>query len=316
MRQPSSLPPELRDTAFTTADARARGVRPWRLQSSDVAHPFHGVNVVGDARGDPASIDVVDLCDRYLLRMLPDQWFSHATAALLLGIPLPPRICATPLHVSVRSPRTPPRARGTVGHKMPTHVAVRAWRSRLPVCSPPDVWCQLSVTLSRADLVAAGDYLVGARGRDAIADLSELGEASARYGRGRGSINRDWALERIRFGADSRPESLLRLQLADFGLPEPRVNPPVAVRDGTRVLHPDLLLPHERVVFEYEGDGHRIDRRQWLDDIDRRDWFEDAGYRVVRVTSRRLFSDPSALRQRLRALDLVPGGAKSGFSSD
>ena len=66
------------------------------------------------------------------------------------------------------------------------------------------------------------------------------------------------------------------------------------------------------MIFEYEGDGHRTDRDQWLDDIDRRELFEDAGFRVVRVTTRDVFSVRSVLARRVHSLGLAARGAESG----
>jgi very-short-patch-repair endonuclease len=87
-------------------------------------------------------------------------------------------------------------------------------------------------------------------------------------------------------------------------LPEPVVDHPVLVRPGL-VLHADLAYPDLRVVFEYEGDGHRTSRRQWLRDIERRELFESAGERVVRVTSIDLFESSEAFVQRVRRIRAV-----------
>ncbi len=91
-------------------------------------------------------------------------------------------------------------------------------------------------------------------------------------------------------------ESLLRLMLVRSGLPQPLVNP--AIRVGARDLHPDLAYLQWGVVFEYEGDGHRTDPRQWRRDIWRREAFESAGYRVVRVHSEDVLSEPEAFLAR------------------
>lgn len=244
--------------------------------------------------------------------MLPGQWFSHTTGAALVGIPLPPQMRADSVHVSVRAPRTPPRAAGVMGHRISADVRVGTTGSKYPSCSPVDIWCQLSTVIGPSDLVAAGDFLVGSRNRAPILDIVALADACARYGSKRGAVHRATALERIRFGADSPPETLLRLRLVEAGLPEPVVQPPVIVA-GRMVLHPDLLLPDDRVTFEYEGDGHRVDPEQWQRDIDREELFKRAGYQVVRVTSKHLFGSRREFEDRLRRLGLLPAkGARSG----
>jgi hypothetical protein len=274
------------------------------------------VNVLADSAesDDPAIDPVRRMCDAYLVRMLPGQWFSHSTGAVLLGIPLPPDILPRPVHVSVRTPRTPPRAAGVVGHRISADVKVGLVGGAYPTCSPVDVWCQLSTQLRRSALVAAGDFLVGSRKRAPIVDLEALAEANDRYGSRRGAVDRAWALERIRCGADSPPETLLRLRLVEAGLPEPLVQPPVPVAGGRTLLHPDLLLPEHRVTFEYEGDGHRVDPKQWQLDIDREELFKRAGFSVVRVTAKHLFGPRRDFDDRLRRLGLIPAkGARSGL---
>jgi very-short-patch-repair endonuclease len=258
------------------------------LHGSDIVHPFHGVH--------HERATVVDPIAAYRMRLRPGQFFSHETAAQLYGIPLPYGPSA--VHVAVYEPRTPPRARGAAGHRLSAHVQTRILVGGEPVCSPADVWCQLAATLSADDLVAAGDHLLGARRRDALADLGELSAASERHGATRGARIRIWALERLRWGSDSRPESLLRLLCERLGMHDLRVNEPLEV--SGRRLHPDLLAPAFGLILEYEGDHHRVDRDQWNRDIERHAAFADAGYRVLRVTARDLFVDPAGLARKVR----------------
>ncbi len=260
-----------------------------RIQSGH--RPFHSVHVTSPPRG------VRELCRAYLPLLPEAAYFSHQTAAVLLGVPLPSQLSEGPLHIAVAFPRTPPRGRGVHGHSLGSvHGEIV---DGMPICAPAQVWCQLSGVLDREDLVAAGDHLVGARGREPLAEIDELMDAAADLNRTKGSRSRVWALPRIRYGADSRPESLLRLLLEEYGYTGLEVNRPVLLAGGRLVLHPDLTLPHRRLAFEYEGDGHRVDRRQWQADIERRDLLEAEGWRVVRVTSRDLFGNPDAFRDRL-----------------
>ncbi len=224
-------------------------------------------------------------------------YFSHTTAAALLGVPLPIDASQHPLHVSVGSPRTAPRGRGVVGHSLRT--VNGAWIDGLPITAPSHVWSQLAGMIGTDDLIAAGDHLVGSRSRAALVTIDELSTLSARVRRTKGGKARAEALPRIRFGADSRPETLLRLLLEDLGLVDLDVNRPVDVGGAVGVLHPDLALPEPRIAFEYEGDGHRVDRRQWFLDIQRQGLLEAAGWRVVRVTADDLFRNRGAFAARL-----------------
>ncbi len=279
--------------AFTAQEARAAGVRPSRLRARDLYHPFHGVH----APVPPSTVR--ELCEAFLPLMPESAYFSHQTAAVLLDVPLPASLHVEALHIAVAFPRAAPRGRGVVGHSLGT--VDGEIRGGLPICAPALVWCQLAGVLGREDLVAAGDHLVGSRHRVPLADAWELSDAAEALQRTKGARSRSWALRRIRHGADSRPETLLRLLLEARGCTELEVNSPTLVRGGRLVLHPDLSIPRRRIAFEYEGDGHRVDERQWHRDIERRELLEAEGWRVVRVTARDLFQDRDAFLRRLDA---------------
>lgn len=172
--------------------------------------------------------------------------------------------------------------------------------------SPPAVaFVEAAAELSLADLVAAGDFLAhDPRVLDPVdirphipLDVLRAQVAEAR-GRNVRSARRAAAL--VRTGAESRPESLLRLLLIGTGLPEPECG--VEVRDaaGRRIGWFDLVWPERRVIAEYDGDQHRTSTYQYERDIHRFDLASDAGYRVIRVRSHGLFRDSSATVARVR----------------
>jgi very-short-patch-repair endonuclease len=291
----------LRGHALLTADSSVHGLSRDRLRGPDIAHPFHGVSAV-----DLDTATVLGRCRAVEPRLFDRQWFSHVTALSLFGAPLPYELDIEPLHLAVASPRTPPRARGICGHTLALDAFTPSFRLGFPVVSPADAWVQSSTLLCREDLVAAGDFLItggrsGSARESALAELSELSDAVRRYRGRRGSAAARWALPRLRFGPGSRPETRLRLLLVGARLPEPAIQHPIQVAGG-RVLHPDLVLVAAKVILEYEGDVHRVDRATWLDDLERRELFEDAGWRVVRVTARDLFEHPEVLLDRVRRL--------------
>jgi hypothetical protein len=299
----SSMPPNSRvlpiprGAAIRTSEAAAFGATRARLRRRDIQHPFTGTSSIGL---DLSS--VVDACRAYEPLLRPSEAFSHTTAALLYGIPLP-RSAAAALPVHVLS-QTSTRARtaGAVGHRS-THPFLIALRLGLPVVSPELTWIQLAQTLSIHDLVAAGDHLVTpvGRGTDRMPPLTTIDrlrrmvDASARR---RGVSVAAQALEQVRVGPASRPETLLRLCIVESGLPEPEIGVAVSVADGELILHPDLAYPELRIAIEYEGGNHR-DPVRWERDIERRELFEDAGWRVIRVTAAGL-ADPAALVARIR----------------
>src|SRR5690606_20379937 len=94
--------------------------------------------------------------------MGPHEFFSHTTAAVLWGIPLP-RLTREWLHVAVFPPHRLPRARGIRGHEMQRHLARVVAHPELGVriLGPASTWASLGAVLPDLfDLVAAGDAVV------------------------------------------------------------------------------------------------------------------------------------------------------------
>jgi len=299
MRKAAAIPDELSGMVIRAADGPDWGVSRGRMRRSDIPRPFHGV-----AAFDLDPGELTERCRAFAPLLLPGQHFSHVTALGLFGAPLPRGCDEEPLHLSVLFPRTPPRGAGVRGHSLRRLVGatVRGY----PVVDPAYAWCQSASLLSREDLVAAGDALVtGPRVRGertaGVTTIARLAEVAALLHGTPGAAKVAWALPRIRAGVDSRPETLLRLLLVRCRLPEPVVDFEVEVGGGL-LLHADLAYPAERIVFDYEGDVHRVDRETWLRDLRRRELFEDAGYRVIRVTAADLFRDPGAFVARIRAV--------------
>lgn len=245
---------------------------------------------------------VIDVCRAYEPLLRPGEAFSHSTAALLFGAPLP--ASARALHpVHVLSPGVSrARSRGTIGHRSATPFPI-VLRFGLPIVTPATAWIQLAAILTREDLTAVGDFLVtgvrfGRARESPLAGLNELVSALDESPGCRGARTARWASHRIRVGPASRTETLLRLLIVAAGLPEPVIGHPVPV-GGSLVLHPDLAYPDLRIAIEYEGDGHRESTR-WERDIERRELLEEAGWRVIRVTRHALFAEPDALIARIR----------------
>jgi hypothetical protein len=117
---------------------------------------------------------------------------------------------------------------------------------------------------------------------------------------GRGKARADRALQLVRPGAESRPESLLRLAILATGLPEPELNVEVYSSSGIFVGGADLLYRRYRLVIEYDGDHHRVDSAQFDRDIGRLDDFAAAGWRVVRIAKRSFLGDRDACTGRVR----------------
>lgn len=302
-------PPIPRGAAVRTSDASAFDTTRARLRTRIVDHPFTGVSTI-----DLDMASVVDACRAYEPLLRPGEAFSHLTAALLYGVPLPDRRSAVlPLHV-LSPTSTRARTVGSVGHRAARAFPI-SFRHGLPVVGPESVWLQLAAILSRNDLVAAGDYLVtpGGSASDRMTPLTSIERLRAAVdsaGHRRGVRTAAWAITYVRVGPASRPETLLRLCLVEAGLPEPEIGVAVPVAGGSLVLHPDLAYPALRIAIEYEGGRHR-EARRWERDIERRELFEDAGWRVIRVTAAGL-ADPIALVARVRCvIEARAGGSRA-----
>jgi hypothetical protein len=112
--KPRPLPHDLRDLPFNRRTALERGLTDRRLRASDLSRPFHGVRLADDL---PAGLEWT--CRAYQERMVPDAAFSHGTAALLYGLPLPLYArAADKVHVTVPALRRPPEGRGMIGHEL------------------------------------------------------------------------------------------------------------------------------------------------------------------------------------------------------
>ncbi len=165
------------------------------------------------------------------------------------------------------------------------------------VVGPIVAWVQLASMLGRNDLVVIGDYLVAKP--LPLATLDELAATAVRAAGNRGARALRDAAGLIRERVESPMESLLRLVIADAGLPEPVVNESF-FHQGRFLGRVDLAYPELKIAIEYQGDHHRTDRAQWQADIRRRERFEDAGWRVIEVTFADLTVAMTELIARIR----------------
>jgi hypothetical protein len=278
---PHNLP-----TAFRVADALAAGASRKRLEASDLERVFRGAR---SSDPDPR---------RALMPLLrPDQAFAGPTAALIHGMPLPRRREDDPrLHVvALTGDRM--RRPGVVGTRSSVGGIERVGGVR--VLDATWTWVSLGALLSVDDLVAAGDRAVsGTMTTAGSATPDGLREAIEKAGRRPGVRRLRAAVDLIRVGAWSRPESLLRLLIVRSGLPEPALNMRIELPGG-RTIRPDLAWIERRVAVEYDGSAFH-GRADWDADAARHESLVDAGWTVVRVRSADLFRHPDALASRLR----------------
>ena len=289
------LPLGLIDEPFRVSRASELGLTKSRLGGIDLAKPYRGLRTVG-----PAPATVIGLSRVYVTRMPPTHVFSHATAALVHGIPLPYRLeINRRLHVTVPAGNRPPQMLGIIGHQLRERLMDVELVEGLPVTSPLQTWIDLGPLLNRGELVAAADFLCA--GREPRYTPQDLRNATARLQGRRGSRALREAASLTRAGVDSPKETEARLLIIDAGLPEPVVNYEVTDAAGGFVARVDLSWPGFRVCIEYEGDGHRTDRKRFRADITRRERIEDQRWRVIRITDDDLKAGGRELLRRVRA---------------
>jgi Protein of unknown function (DUF559) len=290
-RQP--LPARLKNATFTTRTARAYGVTEKRLRAHDLDDRVWGVRTTGVPK------TTEHLCQMFSLRLGAHTFFSHGTAALLYAVPLPWDIERDAmLHVSVRHPARAPHAAGIRGHSLAVTESDVCTRRGLQLTSPARTWWDLSTRLDLPDLVAAGDHLVRpALGLATIDDLAAICDAH----RGdRGHRIASAAVPLLDGGAESRPESHLRLIIVLAGLPHPRINHAIVYTDGGTVVRPDFEFTEYLTLVEYQGDYHRLTRAQWRKDMTRRSRLEAAGWTVIELNADDL-KDPAEVVARITA---------------
>jgi len=164
-------------------------------------------------------LDLPTRCRAYAHIMADGHTFSHSTAAMLHGMPVPAAFERDPrLHVSAPEGRRAPRATGICGHKTTVPFLMHRVHG-VRVLSPADTWCTLATQLGLDDLIAAGDRLLGLP--RPLADVGRIRAAVERFGRRRGFERLRAALPELRADVYSPRETSLRLALVRAGLPEP-----------------------------------------------------------------------------------------------
>jgi len=261
--------------------------------------PFYGMRAEDEATNHLA------LCHSASVILPPKAVFSHRSAAVIHGFPLPTWAEPSQVEVAVFEPSRPPRMRGVVSHQLTPDGHRVEMVEGLRVMAGQDAWAQLSKRLPLPDLVVIADFMITGdepySQRPPRWTRADLEAAVQRHGLRRGVRNLRLALERVRYGSLSPQETRLRLALEDNGLPLPRLNHRVLSPVGDRTAAMiDLAYPEAKIAIEYLGDHHRTDRETYRDDIRRREMLVQLGWDVIFVTAADSFDDV-ALRVR-RAL--------------
>lgn len=339
---PRPLPAEL-GPEFSVRTAAGAGVSYRRLRHRSLDAPFRGARMQGALRtpdpdhdASPLAVEAAALraeitrrARAYATIASVYAFFSHVTAAVLWGLPLPIRVLRSArgtdgssrvrdLDVSVVAPHRAPRMPGVRGRQLsPALTAVRT-HNGLRLSSPAATWAALASELTIDELVELGDAIVHiprvpmngqmVRGveRSGLATVAQL-TAALGAGRRIGIAKLREALPLIRVGSASPPETRLRLACMRRGLPEPELDYDVIGPDGGMIGYTELAHERFSILIEYEGDHHRTDREQWNRDIEKHAACVAAGWTVLRLTSGHMRQDAEPAVGRIREALLRAG---------
>jgi hypothetical protein len=299
----AQLPDHLTSGSFSLRAADKAGVTRTRTAAHDLVTVSRGIRMPIDceASGAAALRAYTDTDDTSILASL--------SAARIWGHPLPSyRNGDWRIHIARCPGFSVPRRANVVGRLLTFLPEEVVEYDGVRVTSPARTWLDLASELKLPDLVAAGDFLICRHDaefpypKEALCSIEQLQRMVARHPGMRGVRAARHALDLVRIGADSAPETLMRLALLDAGLPEPMLNHVVWGDAGQPVLWPDAAYPGFRIALQYDGEIHE-NTGQYLRDIRRQEMSAAYGWLEVRVSKLDLDGErPAVVRKVLRAL--------------
>lgn len=296
------MPPQLPHGSFLVADAEALGLTRRQLSREGIVTPSRGIRLPLDSTGS-----VADNIRAYS-RLDPSCVLTHSTSARICGVCLPAWLEQDwRIHIARPADGCKPRRRNVVGHQLSFKPGEVVSIDGVRLTSPARTWLDLAPMLDLNDLVAAGDSIVVSHGDDfpvprkPLATVADLRHMVGHHPGMRGVKTARLALDLLRVGADSAPESLMRLALVQAGLPEPTLN--IVLRNGLGhpVVWPDAAYPEYRIALQYDG-VHHSDPDQYRRDIKRQGLTEGLGWREIRVQKSDLEGDRPFVVEKVRAV--------------
>lgn len=297
------LPTFLADGSFSVLAADAAGIPRKRTRAQDLITLSRGVRVPAGsgAHGAAALRAYCQLDDCTVL--------CHFTAARLWRVGLPLWAdCDWRIHLARPRGGSIPKRANVAGHRLALAPGDVVMFDGVRVTSPERTFLDLAAALPLDDLVAAGDALVCEHGpefpspRTAVSSIEALDRMLLQHPGARNIRTAREALGYVRVGADSLPETHLRLALVRGGLPEPELNHVVWGPAGAPELWPDAAYPAHRISLQYDG-AHHDGPGQHLRDIRRARTTERLGWVEVRISKDDLAGDrPAAIGRVRRAL--------------
>jgi hypothetical protein len=250
MRIPEPLPQGLTAGPFTVSEADASGISRGRLRHARITRLSRSIRWVDSQ--DLADLQSMPPHRRYraFTQVTPYSVASHYSAAEVWEFPMPHFADDGMLHITRLTGMSPQRRGGVSGHTGQMFAGEICVVDGLSLTSRERTWLDLAQRLTVPDLTVIADHLIRIprpeyENRTApYATKESLQEVIDRHTGKRGIRKARLALDLSRMGADSPPETLLRLALVDAGLPEPLVNAPVPDTAGNSTISRTFPTPN------------------------------------------------------------------------
>ncbi len=285
MRAIEELPPGIRNSPFTVAQAQELGLSYGQLRHRDILSLSRGIKALHGQ--DDAALSLALLTRPYTL-VTGYSAASHATAFALWELPgFLPGVTAGTIHIARQYPHSIPRRSGIRGHRTMFDDDEVLLVDGLWITSRARTWLDCARKMSVEELVVTADHLLRIprpefdSRSEPYATLEELSELLSRHSGTPGIVKARAALELARVGSDSPQETKLRLACGSAGLPEPLLNERTLLANGV-IRQPDQSYPDYKVAVEYDGNTH-ADPCQVEKDVIRAEDYAEAGWSEVRI---------------------------------
>lgn len=228
----------------------------------------------------------------------PAAALSHATAAGLWGLTIAARRTVVTVPHGAHPPST-----------ADIHVrqSLRPFRALpldgLRVTPPARSALDACLDLSRLTDV---DALLGQCLQRRLATFDELADELA-IAPSAGSRLPRLAMAELAEGSRSAAEAQLARLLHRAGIPEPELNAAVRTRSGVRYV--DALWRALGKGVEVDGQAFHLGPEQWRADLARQNDIQTAGIVLLRISARRLWTEPDAVVREIRWFLGVPAAA-------
>lgn len=277
--RPAAVPPHLRDTPFTTAQAHAAGITSSALRGRQWRRVFHGVWVhadVPDTRELRLAAARLVLPTPFVLRGPTAAWAYRADVR---------RDDDLDVHIYV-----------TTGSRVRQRPGLYPLEASL---APEDVresggWLLTSPARTAFDCLRLPNEVESIVFADALIHLgrtssSEIAAYVASHPGNRNCRLAERRLRDVEPKSESPMETRLRLLLVRAGLPRPSAQWVVHDEAGTFVARLDLAWPDFKVSIEYDGAQHWAERRH---DDRRRAAARSLGWHIDVVSAEDYYGTP------------------------